>query len=96
MLRWEGLLSEPVDGENIRSSVWDTLSLKTSIRHPGGDVEGSRSSRRHPGWRHTFGCCQPREYLNFFFFLAALCGTRDLSSLIRDQTRAPCSGSAES
>ena len=30
----------------------------------------------------------------FFFFLAILYGLRDLSSLIRDRTRAPCSGSA--
>ena len=34
-------------------------------------------------------------HLNFFF-LAMLCGMKDLSSLTRDGTRAPCSGSAES
>ena len=32
----------------------------------------------------------------FFFFLAALCSMRDLSSPTRDQTCAPCSGSTES
>ena len=31
-----------------------------------------------------------------FFFPAAPCGFRDLSSPTRDQTCAPCSGSAES
>ena len=32
----------------------------------------------------------------WFFFLAALCGMRDLSSLTRDGTHAPCNGSVES
>ena len=32
----------------------------------------------------------------FFFFLAAPHGMWDLSSLTRDRTHAPCSGSAES
>ena len=31
----------------------------------------------------------------FVFFLAVLCGMQDFSSLTRDRTRAPCSGSAE-
>ena len=30
-----------------------------------------------------------------FFFLSALCGLRDLSSLTVDGTRAPCSGSVK-
>ena len=32
----------------------------------------------------------------FFFFKALSCSLRNLSSPTRDQTRAPCSGSAES
>ena len=31
----------------------------------------------------------------FFFFLAVLRGTQDLSSPTRDRTRAPCNGSTE-
>ena len=31
----------------------------------------------------------------FFYFLAVRCGMQDVSSLIRDQTRAPYSGSVE-
>ena len=39
----------------------------------------------------------PFFFLSFFLFSAMpLCGMRDLSSPTRDQTRAPCSGSAES
>ena len=35
-------------------------------------------------------------YSFLFLFLAALCGIQDLSSPVRDQTCAPCLGSAES
>ena len=35
------------------------------------------------------------SFIFFFIFLAVLRGTQDLSSLIRGQTRAPCSGSVE-
>ena len=35
------------------------------------------------------------SFFLFFFFLAALRGMRDFSSLTRDRTRDPCSGSVE-
>ena len=38
----------------------------------------------------------PAIYLFNFYFLVMLCSTQDLSSLTRDQTSAPCNGSAES
>ena len=37
-----------------------------------------------------------KKYVEFLIFLAMPCTLRDLSSPTRDQTRAPCSGSAES
>ena len=36
------------------------------------------------------------EFCFFFFFFAAVCSMRDLSSLTRDRTHAPCTGSTES
>ena len=43
----------------------------------------------------TRGCRDSASSFFFFFFLAALCSTWDLSSLTRDRTRPPCSGSVE-
>ena len=45
-----------------------------------------------------FHICHFQAILLFilFYFLAALCSMWDLSSLTRDQTHAPCSGSTES
>ena len=42
------------------------------------------------------GLFSPPLFFFLFFFLATPCGMWDLSSPTRYQTRAPCSGSAES
>ena len=71
----------------------------------GIEIETKRMRRKKTGKREIEGLragasvslgVEAGNEENFSFFLATLCGTRDLSSLTRDRTRIPCSGSAES
>ena len=49
---------------------------------------------KHIKWQ--FGVSSAFNVLNTFFFLAVTRSMKDLSSLTRDQTHAPCVGSKES
>ena len=81
------------DSSQIYSFSFFSLKKKKSLQQTNIQDEGNR--------RGSYGLLRTLTSLfvanfHFFFFLAAAGSLQDLSSLTRDQTWAPCSGSAES
>ena len=82
--------------------LWHGLLVKAVTKARLGSREGTQIPPQWEEWQHhvirracRMGCIVATIFVRFFF-LAALHGLWDLSSLTRDWTRAPCSESMKS